>query len=231
MCDINLKQIIEQFPDCITNGAKLKAILLDLYPEISKAIVNTLVIMANSGIAKEIHDSKNVNELDKSRWINKLENDYGLSEKFTSQCVELLSCKYLISQIKEKLSPEIIQPSKKDFEIEDGVLIEYNGESTKVVIPNGVVAIGDFAFTLCSEITEITIPKTVKSIGHNAFWHCANLNSVKIPYSVMNIDDNAFEDCPKLKTIYYEGADYEWDEINRGDWRKYGNNCTVVYYA
>lgn len=231
MNDINLKQIIEQFPDCVTNGAKLKAILLDLYPEISKAIVNTLVIMANSGIAKEIHDSKNVNELDKSRWINKLENDYGLSEKFTSQCVELLSRKYPISQIKEKLSPEIIQPSKKDFEIEDGVLIEYNGESTKVVIPNGVVAIGDFAFTLCSEITEITIPKTVKSIGHNAFWHCANLNSVKIPYSVMNIDDNAFEDCPKLKTIYYEGADYEWDEINRGDWRKYGNNCTVVYYA
>ena len=105
MNDINLKQIIEKFPDCITNGAKLKAILLDTYPEISKAIVNTLVIMANSGIAKEIHDSKNVNELDKSRWINKLENDYGLSEKFTSQCVELLSRKYPTSQIKEKLSP------------------------------------------------------------------------------------------------------------------------------
>ena len=231
MESINLKQLINDYPECITNGAKLKAILLDTYPAMSKAIVNTLVIMANSGIAKEIHDSKNVNELDKSRWINKLENDYGLSEKFTSQCVELLSRKYPTSQIKEKLSPEIIQPSKKDFEIEDGVLIEYNGESTKVVIPNGVVAIGDFAFTLCSEITEITIPKTVKSIGHNAFWHCANLNSIKIPYSVINIDDNAFEDCPKLKTIYYEGAEYEWDEINRGDWRKYGNNCTVVYYA
>ena len=231
MESIDLKQLINDYPECITNGAKLKAILLDTYPEISKAIVNTLVIMANSGIAKEIHGSENVNELDKSRWINKLENDYGLSEKFTSQCVELLSRKYPISQIKEKLSPEIIQPSKKDFEIEDGVLIEYNGESTKVVIPNGVVAIGDFAFTLCSEITEITIPKTVKSIGHNAFWHCANLNSIKIPYSVIKIDDNAFEDCPKLKTIYYEGADYEWDEINRGDWRKYGSNCTVVYYA
>lgn len=57
------------------------------------------------------------------------------------------------------------------------------------------------------------------------------MRCVKIPYSVINIDDNAFEDCPKLKKIYYEGADYEWDEINRGDWRKYGNNCNVVYYA
>lgn len=231
MNNIDLKKIIEQYPDCINNGSKLKGIILDLYPDTPKAIVNTLVIMANSGIAKEIHDSKNVNDLDKSRWINKLENDYGLSEKFTSQCVELLSRNCPISQIKEKQSHEIIQPVKKDFEIENGVLIKYHGKDVEVVIPDEVVAIGNYAFTLCSKITEITIPKTVKSIGHNAFWHCANLNSVKIPYSVINIDDNAFEDCPKLKTIYYEGADYEWDEINRGDWRKYGNNCTVVYYA
>lgn len=79
MDEINLKQIITEFPDCVTNGAKLKAILLDTYPEISKAIVNTLVIMANSGIAKEIKDSKNITELDKSRWQKKLEDDYGLS--------------------------------------------------------------------------------------------------------------------------------------------------------
>ena len=54
---------------------KLKAILLDTYPEISKAIVNTLVIMVNSGIAKEIQDSENVTELDKSRWQKQLENE------------------------------------------------------------------------------------------------------------------------------------------------------------
>lgn len=77
MNDINLKQIIEQFPECVTNGSKLKAILLDTYPEISKAIVNTLVIMANSGIAKEIQDSENITDLDKSRWQKKLEDDYG----------------------------------------------------------------------------------------------------------------------------------------------------------
>ena len=56
MDNINLKQIIEQFPDCITNGAKLKAILLDTYPEISKGIINAILIISNSGIAKEIQN-------------------------------------------------------------------------------------------------------------------------------------------------------------------------------
>lgn len=96
MNDINLKQIIEQFPDCVTNGAKLKAILLDTYPEISKAIVNTLVIMANSGIAKKIQDSENITELDKSRWYVKIEDDFGLSEKFIELGLKL----YLLWQKK-----------------------------------------------------------------------------------------------------------------------------------
>lgn len=41
MDKIDLQQLINDYPECITNGAKLKAILLDTYPEISKAIVNT----------------------------------------------------------------------------------------------------------------------------------------------------------------------------------------------
>ena len=101
MNDINLKQIIEKFPDCITNGAKLKAILLDTYPEISKAIVNTLVIMANSGIAKEIHDSKNVNELDKSRWHQKLE-DEGFAEKIIFSCLTVLRERCFLKLLPDK---------------------------------------------------------------------------------------------------------------------------------
>ena len=100
MSEINLKNIIEQFPDCVTNGAKLKAILLDTYPEISKAIVNTLVIMANSGIAKEIQDSANITELDKSRWQQKLE-DEGFSEKVADLCLDLF---LLSSNINSKTS-------------------------------------------------------------------------------------------------------------------------------
>lgn len=89
MDKMDLKKIIHDYPDCVTNGAKLKGILLDTYPDISKAIVNTLVIMANSGIAKEIRDSENITELDKFRWQQKLE-DEGFAEKIIFSCLNMV---------------------------------------------------------------------------------------------------------------------------------------------
>lgn len=93
MSDINLQQVLNKYPDCITLGARLKAILLDIYPDISKAIANTLAIMANSNIIKEIAAGENISELDRARYKKKLDEDYGLSEKIIEQCLNLLdSC-------------------------------------------------------------------------------------------------------------------------------------------
>ena len=89
MDEINLKQIIEQFPDCITNGAKLKAILLDTYPEISKGIINAILIISNSGIAKEIQNSANIDKIATDRWLKKLENDYCMSGSTVEKCMQL----------------------------------------------------------------------------------------------------------------------------------------------
>ena len=89
MSNIDLKQIIINHPDCINNGTKLKAILLDTYPGLSKAIVNTLVIMVNLGIVKEIHDSENITEFDKSRWKKILGDDYGISDKYIEIALEI----------------------------------------------------------------------------------------------------------------------------------------------
>lgn len=94
MDKIDLQQIINDFPECITNGERLKAILLDIYPDIAKtkAIVNALVTAVNLGIFKEIVDSENIIELNKSRWQQKLENE-GFSEKIIDHCFKLLySC-------------------------------------------------------------------------------------------------------------------------------------------
>lgn len=60
MDEINLKQIITEFPNCVTNRTKLKAILLDTYPNIQKAMLNTLVVIVNLGIASEIRHCKTV---------------------------------------------------------------------------------------------------------------------------------------------------------------------------
>ena len=71
----------------------------------------------------------------------------------------------------------------------------------KVVIPNSVTHIGDYAFSGCSSLTSVTIPKSVTGIGWYAFSGCSSLTSVTIPDSVTDIGEGAFEDCGNLTSI------------------------------
>ena len=201
MNDINLKQIIEQFPDCVTNGAKLKAILLDTYPEISKAIVNTLVIMANSGIAKEIQDSENITELDKSRWQKELE-DEGLSEKVIINCFNLMfDNKSLPNCGSTNGNSHSDKIDYSLFKIEKGILIKYNGHDEIVTIPSGIVKIGDHAFYQCHSIKEIIIPQGVSAIESSAFDGCLSLTKILLPQNLLSIGEFAFKGCFALKDI------------------------------
>ena len=79
-----------------------------------------------------------------------------------------------------------------DFEIEDGVLKEYRGDSETVVIPDDITSIGDNAFWNCSSLISIHIPDSVTSIGDEAFFGCDSLESIEVPKSVTHIGRNAF---------------------------------------
>lgn len=63
-----------------------------------------------------------------------------------------------------------------EFEIKDSVLVKYKGDNKDIVIPEGVIHIGEKAFYNCSFIESITIPKSLKSIGKNAFYGDSNYN-------------------------------------------------------
>ena len=112
----------------------------------------------------------------------------------------------------------------RDAIIENGVLKNYNGSATDVVIPasvtridefafwgcaslssitipSSVTSIGDWAFDGCTSLSSITIPDSVKSIGDGAFWGCTSLFSITIPDSVTSIGDKAFRDCSSLSSI------------------------------
>ena len=68
----------------------------------------------------------------------------------------------------------------------------------RVVIQQGVRAIGDQAFYYCENLTSVTIPDSVTSIGGGAFSGCAALTSVTIPSSVTSIGWSAFKNCTAL---------------------------------
>jgi hypothetical protein len=89
----------------------------------------------------------------------------------------------------------------ENFEILDGVLIKYNGSDSDVVIPDGVTAIGDDAFSECHSIESVFIPSSVTSIGWYAFSMCESLRSIYIPDSVTSIDENAFDGCKSLESV------------------------------
>lgn len=74
-------------------------------------------------------------------------------------------------------------------------------KTTKVVIPEGVTSIGNYAFCGCSGLTSITIPDKVTSIGEYAFFNCSVLTSITISDNVTSIGDFAFYNCLGLTNI------------------------------
>ncbi len=69
-----------------------------------------------------------------------------------------------------------------------------------ITIPNGVVSIGNQAFTQCG-LVSITIPDSVTSIGNRAFRRCSLLKSITIPDSVTSIGEEVFHTCSSLTSI------------------------------
>ena len=72
-----------------------------------------------------------------------------------------------------------------EFEIEDGFLLKYHGQSGDIVIPKSVVVICNHAFEGCAGLTSVTIPASVKLIGQDAFRNCANLVEIDMPFYLL----------------------------------------------
>ncbi|MDD4291247.1 MAG: leucine-rich repeat protein [Clostridia bacterium] len=88
------------------------------------------------------------------------------------------------------------------FEIVEGVLTAYYGESKRVVIPEEVTEIDDYVFFGHKEIQEVGFPTGLARIGKQAFYECELIKSVVLPDSLMSIGAMAFSACKSLTSVY-----------------------------
>lgn len=79
MKQVELEAILIQYPECLTDAGKLRAILLDLYPEASRGFIRVLCTVQSAGIVAEIRKKNKMDESDAFRYRRLLEDNYGMS--------------------------------------------------------------------------------------------------------------------------------------------------------
>ncbi|WP_303835620.1 leucine-rich repeat protein [Ruminococcus flavefaciens] len=71
----------------------------------------------------------------------------------------------------------------------------------KIVVPDGVKTIDNFAFYSLDNVESIELPDSVETIGRCAFVGCYKLSSIKLSEKLDVIGDHAFMSCGKLADI------------------------------
>lgn len=74
-------------------------------------------------------------------------------------------------------------------------------KAVSYTIPEGVVAIGAYAFLHNHNVVNITFPDSLVTIGHSAFYGCDKLTGIQFPNNLATIEDDAFGSCDSLTTI------------------------------
>lgn len=98
-------------------------------------------------------------------------------EKTTGNSAEAVRRFYKeqVTAMKQALAGEVHYP---DFKMEGNTIAAYLGSDKDVTIPEGVRAIGDFAFKGCPELETVTLSQSVERLGFAVFEGCPKLRTI-----------------------------------------------------
>lgn len=88
-----------------------------------------------------------------------------------------------------------------DYEEGRSPWLRYRTDIRSVVIPEGITALGAYAFADCRNLSSVTLPESLTLIGDGAFLRCYSLTRISIPDAVTSIGNDAFSDCWQLATV------------------------------
>ena len=75
-----------------------------------------------------------------------------------------------------------------------------------LVLPEGLLNIGQYAFHSGGFTGDLPIPNTTQTIGQYAFYGCEDITALTIGESVASVGDYSFWSCPALATVNFNAV-------------------------
>lgn len=121
-----------------------------------------------------------------NRYLEK--NDYTAAERIIKKILEAAPADLFTNTLYEQMQ------DWKYLKVVNGVLVSYTGKKDQLVLPKGILEIGDEAFA-ASSIVSIELSEGVRKIGKSAFKKCTFLKNIRLTGSLVEIDEEAFAFC------------------------------------
>ena len=156
---------------------------------------------AGCGLLKSVELSNNIMSIGEGVFALCWSCDYNIKDGLRYLGNSKNPYLYLVGVTDESLTTAVIDDNCR-FIGASAFDAHYRGRPlSSVVIPNGVIDIGEEAFGSCGKLTSIIIPDSVTRIGKSAFANCWSLSNVSIGNGVTTIGSSAFEGCESLVKV------------------------------
>jgi hypothetical protein len=87
------------------------------------------------------------------------------------------------------------------------------------VVPNGIKALGQMAFSGIPSLKEVKLPSGLTSIGWATFWADTELSKVTLSESVTDIGESPFGGCERITSLVIDAKNTKYDSRN---------NCNAI---
>lgn len=208
-----LKSSVKEMSYYFDAGCKLELVELDEYIEFSIKSKNTLETERLLEYKSVAFDNEYVEQQKTQK--EKIEiclTSPALQELRENWKVLLRKEHLIVTGYKGKNKTETLTPT-----IDNGRHILYIGSGTygcleELIIPEGVIGILENAFFLNTNIKKIVIPNSVTEIGDFAFFK-TSIEEIVIPSGVTKIENRTFGKCKNLKKVILGNIDTVCENI------------------
>lgn len=217
---IDIKQIVENNPDCLLSRSRLKGILKDYFPN-EKREINVVLAVYESGIAENIRRNKDISAVRVTQFLKQIEAEFGIASQYAIEGIQIWASVYGLSvdsaavlssvqtgsrqKKQQRKSPEVVPVIKStdDYKITerngDWYIKEFLGfEKEEMIIPNvirgrHIIGIAESAFKDCQNINKVVIAEGIKYIKDFAFMNCKSLKALQLPSTLEEIGAHAIQ--------------------------------------